>query len=180
MRAISAALTEGRTSDAAQRAIALEVSLRAETPASGAQLGWARYLSFRAAYELGDHARAYDLLLSLDEQRHRVVEPNRAWMYSLGCELAAKHGDIDDIDLWGQRCYAIRRKLGSVDCALRCALLVCRLLERAGALAKYPHWPERVIAIGRAYRAGHVVSVGTAFSKGTSHEQVARGQLRPR
>lgn len=164
MRAIRAALSAARYGEAAERSITLEAELRREDSPPRDQLGWARHCAFRAAYEGGDHRRADDLLLSFDEQRHAIADENRAWMFSVGAELAAHQGETPAVDTWGERCYAIRRRLRSPECALRCALMVCNLLTRAGALADYPRWPQRVIAIGKAYGAKDVIALGNAYS----------------
>lgn len=180
MRAIVAAASQRRLGEAAERAIALEASLRSESSPNPEHMGWARFYAFRAAHAAGDHSRAYDLLLSLDEHRHAVGDENRAWMFSVGCELAALQNDIEELETWGERCYAIRRRLGSVDCALRCALLVCSLLARAGALSDYPRWPRRVIGIGKAYGATDVVRVGAAYLEGTRDVSLSARKLRSR
>jgi hypothetical protein len=106
--------------------------LRSRSRENPEELGWAVYYEFRCLYALGRTGQAWLLLHSEDRRASRIGVTNEGWMCSVGSELAARLGRVDDVVRLGKECLKLRGELGDRESEMMCCQTVCTLLERLG------------------------------------------------
>ncbi len=113
------------------------------------RLGWPVYYELRCHYELGNTEQGWQLLHSDPFQLCQPNAKNRAWMCSVGAELAARLGRPEDVVAWGQECFWLRVRTGDDRSRRMCCDTVCTLLGRLGRADLNHGFAAELVRLGR-------------------------------
>lgn len=127
------------------------------------ELGWAVYYEFRCLYALGRTTEAWELLHSEDRRLSRIDVKNDGWMCSVGSELAARLGRVEDVARLGEECLMLRRELGDPRSEVMCCQTVCTLLQRLCRPDRNRDFAQHLVTLGIRFGSARTLASGVGF-----------------